>query len=601
MPNAFVPDSLNAAEFSQVEPLIRALLDRRVASTADLEAWLLDRSDLYAAISEGRARLYIAMTCNTDDAAAMQAYATYIEEVAPKLTPLYFELDRKLVDAAKGTGLTSPRYAVLLRNAQADVDLFRPESVPLETQLAQLGQKYDEIAGAMTVQFEGQERTLPQMGRYQEVTDRTVREAAWRASAERRQRDRDAIDGVFDEMITLRDRVAKNAGFPNYIGYAFKSKHRFDYDAKACERFHDGVEAEIVPLVRALEAERKAALGVDELRPWDLSVDVKGRAPLRPFEGGADLIRKGRTAFRRLDSRLAGLFEQLGDGTERVKSAADVGRVGLDLDSRKGKAPGGYQYNLDRARKPFIFMNAAGMHRDVETLVHEAGHAFHSMLCEREPLVEYRESPTEFAEVASMSMELLTMRHWGSFPTPGGRGPGGGQTNGNGAHTEPCFYASPEDFSRACREQLKHSVLLLPWIATIDAFQHWLYANPTHTRAERTAHWLALDARFGSSVSWHGLEPVRESLWQRQLHLFSHPFYYIEYGIAQLGALQLWLHALEAGEASAIERYIKALSLGGSKPLPELFEAAGLTFDFGPGIVKRLSDRVRAELAKVPE
>ena len=283
--------------------------------------------------------------------------------------------------------------------------------------------------------------------------------------------------------------------------------------------------------------------------------------------------------LRRLDPRLADMFATLGDGGEARGSRAGAC---LDLDTRKGKAPGGYQYQRELARKSFIFMNAAGMHRDVETMVHEAGHALHSMLCADEPLIEYRQPPMEFAEVASMGMELLSMRHWG------------------GANGE-CFYPGREDFNRACRDQIKHSVLLLPWIATIDAFQHWVYANPNHTRADRAAHWLSLDDRFGSGVSWAGIEQYRPWIWQRQLHLFTHPFYYIEYGIAQLGALQLWLRSLEEGETTAVEAYMRALSLGGSKPLPELFAAAGLTFDFGPEIVKRLVDRVNRELEKVPE
>lgn len=583
-----IPPDLNAADFAAIEPLISALLARPVNTPADLESWLLDRSDLYAAISEGRARLYIAMTCNTEDKAAQKAYADYIEQVAPRLTPLYFELDKRLVTLDAAHPLPPERYAVLLRNARADVDLFRAENVPLETRLAQLGQEYDQITGTMTVTFDGEEKTLPQMSRYQEVTDRAKREAAWRAVAERRLQDAPAIDDIYDKMVALRDEIARNAGFPNYIGFAFKGKHRFDYGVAECERFHAGVEAGIVPLLRSIEARRARVLGVDQLRPWDLSVDVKGRAPLRPFEGGADLIRRSRTVFRRLDSGLASMFEKLGDGSERVKCAADVGVYGLDLDSRKGKAPGGYQYMLDRSRKPFIFMNAAGMQRDVETLVHEAGHAFHSMLCEDEPLVEYREGPIEFAEVASMSMELLTMRHWG---------PGEGE-----ASTGPAaFYTSEEDFRRACRSQLENSIVRLPWIATIDAFQHWVYGHPNHTHEERTAAWLALDARFGSSASWQGLEHVKPHTWQRQLHLFGHPFYYIEYGIAQLGALQLWLNALERGEASAIQDYVRGLSLGGSRPLPELFEAAGLVFDFGPDTVSRLAARVQKELERYPE
>jgi len=581
-PTTFVPAEFDASRFEAIDPLIAALLARDVSSAAELERWLNDRSELYAAVSEGRARLYIAMTCNTDDQTAQQAYTDYIEHVAPRLTPRVFELDTRLVALSEKHPLDPDRYGVLLRNARADVALFRPENVPLETQLARLSQSYDQIVGAMTVHFEGEERTLPQMARYQELTDRAVRESAWRATAQRRLKDVDAIDAVYDEMVALRTKVAKNAGFENYVGFTFKAKHRFDYGVPECERFHEGVERAIVPLVREIESQRRTSLGVEELRPWDLSVDVKGREPLRPFEGGADLIRKSRVVFKRLDSRLAAMFDQLGTGSERVRSAADVGRVYLDLDSRKGKAPGGYQYMLDRSRMPFIFMNSAGLQRDVETMVHEAGHAFHSMLCVKEPLVEYRESPTEFAEVASMSMELLTMRHWG--PGEGG-----------------AYYNDTGDFHRACREQLKGCVLRLPWIATIDAFQIWAYGNPGHTRAQRTAHWLVLDGRFGSAASWKGIEAVKSTTWQRQLHLFGHPFYYIEYGIAQLGALQLWLQALEHGESTAIRNYMTALSLGGSRPIPELFKAAGLTFDFGPDTVRRLADRVQRELAKYPE
>ncbi len=580
----FVPNPLDATKFENVEALFRSLLSRPVSSAADLVTWLEDRSELAAACSESGARLYIAMTCNTDDKAASQAYLAFIEQVEPRMKPLSFELDKRLVELAQRHGLDERRYGVLLRGAKADVDLFREENIPLQTELAKLGQKYDEINGAMTVQFDGQEKTLPQMARYQELTDRAVRESAWRAVAERRLRDVDAINAIYDEMISLRHKVASNSGFTSYVGFAYKEKHRFDYGVDACRRFHDGVEQGVVPLMRALERERASLLKVDALRPWDLSVDVKGRGPLRPFEGGADMVRKSRVAFERLDGRLAGMFAKLGDGSERVTQASDIDRVLMDLDSRKGKAPGGYQYMQDRSRRPFIFMNAAGLHKDVETMVHEAGHAFHSMLCVDEPQVEYRHSPIEFAEVASMSMELLTMRHWG--PSKDGK---------------QGFYSGEEDFRRAMRMQLKRSVLLLPWIATIDAFQHFVYGYPTHTREERSTFWLGLDERFGSVVSWDGISQYRPNGWQRQLHLFSHPFYYIEYGIAQLGALQLWLQSIEKGESTAVESYIRALSLGGSKPLPELFASAGLVFDFGADTVKRLADRVHAELAKLPE
>jgi oligoendopeptidase F len=578
-PTDFVPAQLDAARFENLEPLFKALLDRPVRSATELEKWLLDRSELSAACSEGRANLYITMTCDTDDKAAQEAYGAYIEHVAPRLTPLFFELDKRLVELAKKYPIDPQRYGVLLRASQADVELFREENVPLETELAKLGQKYDQIAGAMSVRFEGQEKTLPQMARYQEEQDRSVREAAWRTVMDRRYQDVDAINDVYEEMIALRTRVGRNAGFDDYVGYAFKSKHRFDYGVEACRQFHAGVEAAIVPLVREMDAKRARDLRLPALRPWDFGVDPKGRGPLKPFTHGKDLMDKSLATFRRLDPRLAEMFARLGVGDE-ARGSRDG--ACLDLDSRKGKAPGGYQYMRDRTRRPFIFMNAVGLHKDVETMVHEAGHAFHSMLSEADPLVEYRHSPIEFAEVASMSMELLTMPHW----------------KGNGG---PAFYTSEVDWARAAREQLKRSLDLLPWVAQIDAFQLFIYANPRHTREERATFWLGLDERFGSRIDWSGLEHFRRWIWQRQLHLFSHPFYYIEYGIARLGALQLWLHALEQGEKSAVERYITGLSLGGSRPLPELFRASGLEFDFGPDALKRIAERVRAELDKLPE
>jgi oligoendopeptidase F len=575
---SIVPAGFDGTDFAHIEPLMKELLARTVASKPELEAWLLDRSEIAAACSEARANLYITMTCETENTQIAQAYERYITQVDPRLKPYSFELEKRFVELSQRFELPADRYTVLARASRAEVELYREQNIPLETELAQLGQRFETVAGAMTVQFEGQERTLPQMAKYQELPDRAVRESAWRAVADRRLREAETFSDIYDKMIGLRHKVARNAGFDDYVGYAYKSKHRFDYGVKECENFHAGVEKAIVPLVRDLERKRMAQLKIDSLRPWDLSVDPKGRGPLKPFAGGRELMGKSVAAMQRLDPRLAGLLRELGDGSE-TRGARDG--ACLDLDSRKGKAPGGYQYMRDASRQPFIFMNAAGLHKDVETMVHEAGHAFHSMLCRDEPLVDYRHSPIEFAEVASMSMELLSMRHWNA---PGS------------------FYdGKPEDYGRACREQLKRSVLLLPWIATIDAFQHFVYGFPTHSRQQRTSYWLGLEQRFGGLANWDGIEQHRGQIWQRQLHLFSHPFYYIEYGIAQLGALQLWLISLEKGETTAIDYYIKGLSLGGSRPLPELFRASGLQFDFSPSIIQRLADRVQREMEKLPE
>jgi oligoendopeptidase F len=571
----FVPADLDASKWANVEPLFDELQRRVVGSAGEFETWLLDRSELDAALSEAGAIRYIDMTCDTASDAKKKAYMDFVEEVVPRIKPASFGLDKKQAELAKKFDL-GERYAVINRDTIASVEIFREKNVPIQTELTRLDTEYDTICGAMTVEFDGGEKTLPQMGRYQESTDRAVREAAWRVVADRRAQDADRISGIFDQLVTKRHQMSLNAGFKNFVEYSFKAKRRFDYTPEHCFAFHEGIEKHLMPFVAKLDAERKAALGVSSLRPWDLSVDPKGRAALRPFEGGADLVAKTQRVFDRLSPELAEMFASMGDGTN-TKGAE--GGASLDLDSRKGKAPGGYQYMRDRSRRAFIFMNAAGLHRDVETMVHEAGHAFHSMYCVDEPLAHYRHAPIEFCEVASMSMELLTMPFWDEY------------------------YPDREDADRARRRQLEGSLGLLPWIATIDAFQHWIYNHPGHSRGERAAVWLNIESRFGHQghrVDWSGIETHRPLAWQRQGHLFGSPFYYIEYGIAQLGALGLWLKSLEEGPAAALEAYKRSMSLGGSRPLPELFAAADLPFDFGPDTVGRLVARAEREMAKLP-
>ncbi len=571
--STFVSADLDASNWEQIEPLYKNLRDRPVTSADEFQQWLLDRSELDAACSEARAILVIATTCDTADEESKKAYLTYLEEVPPRLKPISFQLDKRHATLAGEFPLDQRRHEVIDRDTSAAVELFRDENVPLETDLDRLKQEFEEVAGAMNVEFDGKTQTLPQMARYLEQTDRSTRESAWRAIAKRRLQDADTLDTLYTRMIEKRHTIAQNAGFDNYVGYAFKEMLRFDYTPADCSKFHDAVEKSVVPLMRRRDDARRDLLGLDSLRPWDLAVDVLGRDPLRPFDGGVDLVSKTQTVFNKLDPRLGEMFAELGDG-----SSAHGARDGacLDLDSRQGKAPGGYQYMRDFSRKPFIFMNAAGLHRDVETMVHEAGHAFHSMVCVDEPYLHYRHSPIEFAEVASMTMELLTMPFWDAFYTP-------------------------EDADRARRSQLEGAITILPWIATIDAFQHWIYANPNHTIEERTECWLALDARFGHNIDWSGLEANRAKGWQRQSHLFGHPFYYIEYGIALLGALQLWVRSLEEGPQVAIEAYLTGLKLGGSRPLPELFQAAGISLDFSADMMGHLMTRVERALVQLPE
>jgi oligoendopeptidase F len=447
------------------------------------------------------------------------------------------------------------------RDTKLHVELFRPENVPLETEEAKLGQQYQKLSGSLTVNFRGEEKTLVQMGKYLEEPDRALRQEAWQLVSRRRLEEREKFESIFDELVSRREQIAKNAGFGNYRDYAFKARGRFDYRPEHCFAFHDAIEKEVMPLLRELQAVRRDQLKLPTLRPWDLAVDPLSRPPLHPFEDVNQMVVRTQNIFDRLD-------ESLGRGFRAMQEK----RL-LDLDNRKGKAPGGYQSTLPESRLPFIFMNAVGLQRDVETMLHEAGHAFHALATREEPLYAYRGSPIEFCEVASMSMELL----------------------GNEFLEE--FY-STHDANRARRTHLEGIISIFPWIATVDAFQHWIYTHPDQARADRTAAWLELMDRFGGEVDWSGHEDVRANFWHRQLHIFLHPFYYVEYGIAQLGALQVWANS-KWDKAQALANYQRALALGNSRPLPELFAAAGCKFSFDRETVKPLVQLVKNELAKL--
>ena len=422
------------------------------------------------------------------------------------------------------------------------VDLFRPENIPLETEEAKLSQQYQKLIGSLSVIFRGQERTLVQMGRYLEETDRAMRKEAWEVVANRRLQEVDKFEEMFDKLVKLRQQIARNAGFENYRDYAFRRLGRFDYTPTDCSHFHDAIEQEIMPVVRALQSERKAKLSLDRLHPWDLAVDPLGRPPLKPFEQVDDMVARTQRIFDRLDRDLAGGFQRM----QELRL--------LDLANRKGKAPGGYQSTLAEARLPFIFMNAVGLQRDVETILHEAGHAFHALATQEEDLHAYRSAPIEFCEVASMSMELL----------------------GNEFIEE--FY-SPAEATRARRTHLEGIVGIFPWIATVDAFQHWVYTHPGHTRAERSLAWLSLMDRFGGDVDWTGYDKSRAYLWHRQLHIFLHPFYYVEYGIAQLGALQVWANS-KSDKAKALAAYKQCAATGWFTALARIVRGGRLSVQF---------------------
>jgi oligoendopeptidase F len=558
----FVPPEINVADFSQLEPLYKDLLARDLSTDSAVEQFLLDFSELSSVVEEFGVRRYIDKSCHTDDPEIEKRYLQFVEQVEPNVKPLYFALQKKFLESQ------GQKIPILERNWRADVELFRPANVPLETQITKLVNEYDKIFGALTVTVDGKELTIPQAAKFLEEPDRAKREEVWTATVRRRLIEREKIDDLFDQILPLRQQIAKNSDLPDYRAYCWKAYKRFDYTPQDCYRFADAIAATCVPLVKKLDDERAELLGVETLRPWDMSVDIHNRPPLRPFEENQvdQFITKTKSIVDRLSPELATQFESL------------RANKNLDLASRKGKQPGGYQSSLEEVREPFIFMNASGMQDDVETLLHEAGHAFHYLAARDQPLVFLRSAPMEFCEVASMAMELFGSDHL------------------------DIFY-SPDHAARAKRSMLEGVIRVLPWIAAVDSFQHWIYQNPTHTRAQRTQHWSDIVQTFGErigiNIDWTGFEDARDSAWQRQLHLFHVPFYYIEYGIAQLGALQLWMKALE-NPRKALANYRAGLAFGGTRTLPQLFSACGISFDFSEKTLRPLMSAVQRELALLP-
>ncbi len=556
-----MPDTLNLSKWLEIEPCFRRLLDRDLQNVTDIENWLTDWSELQSVLAEEGARRYIAMTCATEDKEIENAYLEFIREIEPKIKPLSEALARKLLDSPVSRELPSDRYRVFLRSCRNSVELFREENVPIETELDVLSQQYQKVTGQQTVTSDGREFTLKQIELRLEEKDRTVRQQAWEAVWNRRLQDRDAIETLFDQMLILRSRVSSNAGFGDYRSYVFRRYERFEYTPQDCEQFHATVERLVVPLYAELLRNRRQSLRVDTLRPWDLDCDRYSRPPLRPYRVTPELIDGCAKIFERVDGALGRQFSQM----------IELGL--LDLESRRGKAPGGYQHDLAEVRLPFIFMNAAGSNDDLFTLLHEGGHAFHMFAARQEPIYSYRGAPMEFCEVASMGMEQLASQHLSVF------------------YTEA-------EAARVVYDKYEAIVAFLPWCATIDAFQHWIYTHPGHTRQQRADCWLDLRRRFLPEVDYSGFEEMNRYRWIEKLHIFQYPFYYIEYGIAQLGALQLWLNA-RRDYRRAVADYKRGLSVGGSKTLPELFQETGLVFDFTTKTLDPVIREVQAEMTRL--
>jgi oligoendopeptidase F len=560
----FLGEDFKVTTWEELKPWLDKLMDRNLNSVDALKKWFRDRSEVEAIVSEDLAWRYIKMTCYTENEEYRKSYQDFIENIQPQMAPVADQLNKKAAASPYLNELSDKEgFDIMIRTLKKDIEIFRDENVPLYTEINTESQKYALINGAMTIDWEGKEITLQQGSVLMMSTDRKIRESVYHKISERRLKDKDTLDELFTKLITLRHKVSLNADFPNFRDYMFRSLGRFDYTPQDCFDFHEAIRGEVVPLLDKFSKERKAALNVEQLRPWDKAVDPEGREALKPFTNGKELTDKTIEVFRRLDPFLG----------QCLAVMKEMGH--LDLESRKGKAPGGYNYPLSEIGVPFIFMNATSTLRDMVTIMHEGGHAIHNFLTRDLELNDFKSTPSEVAELASMSMELISMDHW------------------------DVFFTNEAELRRAKREHLEDIIETLPWVATIDKYQHWLYEHPAHTPDDRRKQWNITFDQFADTVTdWHGLQNAKDYLWQKQLHLYEVPFYYIEYGMAQLGAIAVWRN-FRKNRKAGLDGYQNALKLGYMKSIPEIYKAANIKFDFSRAYIKELMDFVRAELDKI--
>jgi oligoendopeptidase F len=548
----FLAKDFQLSTWESVLPYFEQLSQTEINSLADLIRFCENRSELESYLSENFAWRYIKMSCDNQNEAHQKSYQQFVNEIMPQASVYDDAWNKKIIESPFHTELPETGYAIMLRGMKKSIEIFREENIPLFTELQNLQTQYGAATGALMVEIDGEEKTLQQANAYFESTERSKRQEVYEKVSSTRLTIKEKLDELFNQLIEKRHQVALNAGFANYRDYAFASLGRFDYSPADCFEFHDAVAATVVPIINEQAAKRKKALKLEELKPWDKAVDTLGRKPLKPFETGQELLDKTIQVFHNIDPFLS----------DCLKEMVKLDR--FDLDSRKGKNPGGYNYPLEESGFPFIFMNAAGQVRDMVTLLHEGGHAVHSILTKDLSLNAFRNFPSEVAELASMSMELITMDEWDQY------------------------FEDPKDAKRAKIKHLEDILETLPWVATIDAFQHWIYENPSHSIEERSEAWGKIYSRFSDSITdWKGLETAKAKLWQKQLHLFEVPFYYIEYAIAQLGALAVWRNYC-ANPAKALDQYLNALSLGYTKPMKEIYATAGISFDFSQGYIAEL-------------
>jgi len=560
----FLPEQFSVTSWEVLKPFFDDLLVRKLDSPESLKKWLHDRSELESVISEDMAWRYIKMTCFTENQEYSKQYQDFVQNIQPQIAPVSDQLNKKVANSSYLNDLAKlPGYDIMIRSLKKEIEIFREENVPLYTEISTETQKYAQISGAMMVEIDGKEMTLQQASVILLSTDRFKREQVYNKISERRLQDRETLDALFSTLIKLRHQVSLNAGFANFRDYMFKALGRFDYTPHDCVNFQDAIQQEVVPIVNEMTSDRKNKLNVKLLRPWDKAVDPEGKPALKPFTSGQELTEKTIECFKRLDPYLG----------QCLSIMKEMGH--LDLESRKGKAPGGYNYPLAEIGVPFIFMNATSTLRDMVTIMHEGGHAVHNFLTRDLELNDFKSTPSEVAELASMSMELLSMDHWN------------------------VFFTDEEELKRAKREHLEDILETLPWVATIDKYQHWIYEHPHHSIEERKKEWNIIFDQFADKITdWSGLQTAKDYLWQKQLHLYEVPFYYVEYGMAQLGAIAVWRN-FRKDRAKGLEGYTNALKLGYMRTIPEIYKAANIKFDFSRTYIKELMDFVKGELAKI--
>ena len=558
-PRLYFSEDLDITKWENVETEMKKLESEEINSAADLIAFLEKVGELSDILSEEIAWRYITMTRFADKPENEKKFNDFYAGIIAKTKPYDFKFNRKFYDSLYRKELNEEKYVLLNQIISNDIELYREENIQLQVKEKELANKYGAAFSKLTVKYKGEEKTLSQLGPYLKDPDRKVREEVWRLRMDKMMEMRDEFNKLFDEMKELRLQQAKNAGFDNYRDYMHQAKGRFSYTPDALLKFHDAVEKEVMPFLKELTEERRKILGLDSVRPWDTSVDLDGKI-LKPFKTIDEFVDKGIDILHTIKP-------EFGIRLNLMKNS-DF----LDLENRKGKAPGGYNYPLQETGAPFIFMNAVGLHQNVVTLLHESGHAMHTFAMKDIKLDPYKGTPSEIAELASMTMEFLSMDHWDKY------------------------YEDADDLKKAKRDQFKGALGFLPWCMIVDAFQHWIYLNPDHTVEEREEYFVSLMNRFAAGVDWNGLEDFKKIMWLFQLHIFEVPFYYIEYGMSQLGALSVYKNYKTSGKEEALKKYETFLSLGYSKPVNELYEAAGVKFDFSAEYVKKLVEFVKEEL-----